>query len=115
MPEAKLAREAELPYAALASSTDYDCWHPSEAEVEVEHVLEVMRKNVALAAEAIRRVAGALPDPSKSPASSALKGAIMTAPDAIPKETLRARSDHRKVLSGLVIDPNQRGSSTNQS
>ncbi len=87
MPEAKLAREAELPYAAMCLVTDYDCWHPSEAAVEVEHVLEVMRKNVALAAEAIRRVAGALPDPTESPASRALAGAVMTAPDLIPKET----------------------------
>ena len=87
MPEAKLAREAELPYAAMCLVTDYDCWHPSEAAVEVEHVVEVMRKNVALAAEAIRLVAGALPDPRKSPAYVALAGAVMTAEEAIPHET----------------------------
>ncbi len=87
MPEAKLAREAELPYAAMCLVTDYDCWHPSEAAVEVEHVVEVMRKNVALAAEAIRLVAGSLPDPTKSPAFGALAGAVMTSPEAIPKET----------------------------
>jgi 5'-methylthioadenosine phosphorylase len=83
MPEAKLAREAELPFATLALSTDYDCWHETEEDVSVEAVLAVVRKNVALARRALAELSRALPDPAKSPATGALKGAIMTAPDAI--------------------------------
>jgi len=83
MPEAKLAREAELPFATLALSTDYDCWHESEEDVSVEAVLAVMKKNVGLARRAVGELARALPDPAASPATGALKGAIMTAPERI--------------------------------
>ncbi len=83
MPEAKLAREAELPYATLALSTDYDCWHDSHADVSVEAVIAVMKTNVVVAKKTIGELARALPDPTKSPAHGALKGAVMTAPDKI--------------------------------
>ncbi|HEY4119722.1 MAG TPA: S-methyl-5'-thioadenosine phosphorylase [Byssovorax sp.] len=84
MPEAKLAREAELPFATLALSTDYDCWHASEEAVTVEAVIAVLKKNVAAARETMKRLAASLPDLSKSPARGALANAVMTAPDAIP-------------------------------
>ncbi len=83
MPEAKLAREAELPYATLALSTDYDCWHESEEAVSVEAVMAVMKKNVVVAQRTLLELAQALPDPAKSPATGALRGAIMTAKDKI--------------------------------
>lgn len=83
MPEAKLAREAELPYALLALATDYDCWHESEEDVSVEAVLAVVHKNVALARRTVVELARALPDASKSRATGALRGAIMTAKDAV--------------------------------
>jgi 5'-methylthioadenosine phosphorylase len=83
MPEAKLAREAELPYATLALSTDYDCWHEGEEAVSVEAVVAVMKKNVVVAQRTLRELAGSLPDPAKSPATGAVRGAIMTAPDRI--------------------------------
>jgi len=83
MPEAKLAREAELPYATLALATDYDCWHESEEDVTVEAVLAVMRKNVSFARRALGELLRALPDPKKSRAHGALAGAIMTAPDKV--------------------------------
>jgi 5'-methylthioadenosine phosphorylase len=89
MPEAKLAREAELPYAALALSTDYDCWHESEEDVSVDRVLAVMQKNVVWARRAIARLAATLPDPTKSPAHKALSRAIMTSPGVITEETRR--------------------------
>lgn len=57
MPEAKLAREAELCYATMALATDYDCWHEEEEDVSVEAVLEIMRKNVAMARDMIRIIA----------------------------------------------------------
>jgi 5'-methylthioadenosine phosphorylase len=90
MPEAKLAREAELPYATLALSTDYDCWHATAESVTVEVVVATLRRNVELAKEVTRRLARALPDVSASPARGALRGAIMTAKDVIPEESRAA-------------------------
>ena len=92
LPEAKLAREAELPYALLALATDYDCWHESEEDVSVEAVLAVMGENVAKARTAIAQLARALPDCALSPARRALAPALMTAPDRIAPET-RSRLD----------------------
>ncbi len=92
LPEAKLAREAELPYALLALATDYDCWHESEEDVSVEAVLAVMKKNVVIARRAVAELARTLPDPSRSPASRALAGALMTARDRMAPAAL-ARLD----------------------
>lgn len=78
MPEAKLAREAQLPYATLALVTDYDCWHSVEAEVSVDAVLQVLKKNTALSHEIVRILAGSLPDPTRSPATRALQNAVIT-------------------------------------
>ncbi len=84
MPEAKLAREAELPYAVLALATDYDCWHDTEADVSVEAVVATVNANVATARRTILEVASTLPDPRASSAAfAALKNAIMTAPEKI--------------------------------
>lgn len=90
MPEAKLAREAELPFATLALSTDYDCWHETEEAVSVEAVLAVLRRNIGLAKAVARKVAENMPDVSESPARRALASAVMTAPSAISEES-RAR------------------------
>ena len=78
LPEAKLAREAELPYCTLAFATDYDCWHDAHDAVSVEAVLAVLGKNVALAKRTLALLARSLPDPSQSPATSALRNAILT-------------------------------------
>jgi 5'-methylthioadenosine phosphorylase len=80
MPEARLAREAELPYALLAMVTDYDCWRAGEEAVEVAVILEVMRQNAGCAQAALRHLAAALP-PGRdaSPIDRALDGAIVTA------------------------------------
>jgi 5'-methylthioadenosine phosphorylase len=90
LPEAKLAREAELPYASLAMVTDYDCWHQSEEAVTVEAVIRVLQQNVRTAREMIRALCPRLPDPSASPTSSALQNAIITAPEHISAATRRA-------------------------
>lgn len=80
MPEARLAREAELPYALLGMVTDYDCWRPDEAGVEVSHVLEVMHANARIAREALRALAAALPpERTPSPIDTALEHALITA------------------------------------
>jgi 5'-methylthioadenosine phosphorylase len=97
MPEAKLAREAELPFATLALSTDYDCWHATEETVTVEMVVATLRRNVDLAKDVARRVARSLPDVSQSPARGALRGAIMTARSAISEEA--------RVELGWLIAP----------
>ena len=86
LPEAKLAREAELPYATLAMATDFDCWHQGHDAVTVEAVIEVMNKNVQAAKEIIKKLAADLPDATKSPASSALAGAVMTDTSALSSQ-----------------------------
>jgi len=86
LPEARLAREAQLPYATLALVTDYDCWKTDEPPVSVEHIIALLHKNVALAQDVLRRAAGRFPDPSKSPASIALAHALMTSPDRMSDE-----------------------------
>lgn len=78
MPEARLAREAELPYAVLAMVTDYDCWREGEG-VGAEEVFAVMKANAALAREAVRRLVADLPpEREPSPVDRALDGAIVT-------------------------------------
>jgi 5'-methylthioadenosine phosphorylase len=83
MPEAKLAREAELPFCTLALSTDYDCWHEGEEAVTVEAVVATLRKNVALARATAVALGRNLPDVSASPATNALENAVMTDPATI--------------------------------
>ncbi|MBI5514895.1 MAG: S-methyl-5'-thioadenosine phosphorylase [Deltaproteobacteria bacterium] len=83
VPEAFLAREAELPYATLCLSTDYDCWRPHD-EVDVTAILAILKQNVERAQETLRALSGALPDPARSPARSALQYALLTRPEAVP-------------------------------
>lgn len=82
MPEARLAREAELPYAMLGMVTDYDSWR-DEDEADVAEIMAVMKRNVALARKVVQRLAASLPKArSASPIDTALDGAIITAPAA---------------------------------
>jgi len=86
MPEAKLAREAELPYATIAMVTDYDCWRENEAHVEVTNVLEIMRANSAKAKTAISNLAASLQGVTRTPSpqgiETCLDYALITAPEA---------------------------------
>jgi 5'-methylthioadenosine phosphorylase len=87
MPEARLAREAELCYATLAMVTDYDVWHESEADVSVDVVMSNLRANGEAAVAILRRLAeNGLPARVCS-CASALDFAIMTDPEAIPPST----------------------------
>ena len=99
LPEARLAREAELPYATLAMATDYDCWHEGHDAVTVNAVIAVMQRNVAKAKEIIVELAPAVPDPSGRAATSALAGAIITRPDSI---SAAARDKLRPLLGKYV-------------
>ena len=98
-PEARLAREAELPYATLAMATDYDCWHEEHDAVTVEAIIDVMRENVAKAKKIIAELAQSVPDPSGRPATSALAGAIITDPNSISA----AARDKLRLLIGKYI------------
>ncbi len=89
LPEAKLAREAEICYSTLALATDYDCWHVGEEAVTVEAVIAVMRRNVATARDVVRRAAALIAPDRTCPCATATRGAIMTDPAAIPEETRR--------------------------
>lgn len=92
LPEARLAREAGMSYCTLALATDYDCWHEEEAHVSVEAVVAVLKQNVAVAQRVIRGVAERLAGPgapAKSPFADIARGAVMTAPDAMPREARR--------------------------
>jgi 5'-methylthioadenosine phosphorylase len=84
MPEAKLAREAELPYAIVAMVTDYDCWHDDHDSVTVDAVIAVMKGNAANARKLIAAVATKL-EPERTPCplgvETMLDVAVMTAPD----------------------------------
>jgi 5'-methylthioadenosine phosphorylase len=86
LPEAKLAREAELCYATLALATDYDCWHSSHESVTVAQVVATMQKNVVMAREVIRNAALALArlGERRCGCGHALDAAVMTAPGQIP-------------------------------
>ncbi len=83
MPEAKLAREAELPYASVAMVTDYDCWHEEVAAVEVTDILRVLSENAHKAQALVRGLAGMLKKPrTPSPIDTCLDTAIITPPAA---------------------------------
>jgi 5'-methylthioadenosine phosphorylase len=87
LPEAKLAREAELCYATVALVTDYDCWHETEASVTVEGILDTLHKNVALAKRLLRAALTLATGPRTCPCARALEYAILTSPRAIPSRT----------------------------
>jgi 5'-methylthioadenosine phosphorylase len=102
MPEAKLAREAEITYATIAMVTDYDCWHPEHDAVDVAAVIAVAQRNAATAARLIARVARDFPaehEPCPVRSDRALDGAIMTAPFARDPE-LVAKLD---AVAGRVL------------
>lgn len=85
MPEAKLAREAEICYATLAMVTDYDCWHPGHADVEVSDIIQVLQANAAKSQDVIRHVARAMGSertPSPQGFDRVLDNAIITPPAA---------------------------------
>jgi 5'-methylthioadenosine phosphorylase len=96
MPEAKLAREAELCYATLALATDYDCWHASAADVDIGAILAILQRNVQLAQEVIARTVPQLQGTRTCPCSMALQTAIITDRAMIPTAV-------RERL-GLLID-----------
>lgn len=86
LPEAKLAREAEISYATLAAVTDYDCWHHSHGSVTVEMIIEYLHKNVGNAVKILKIAIPKAGKKKKFSAADALKCAIMTDPKMIPDQ-----------------------------
>ncbi|MBD1839872.1 S-methyl-5'-thioadenosine phosphorylase [Coleofasciculus sp. FACHB-64] len=88
LPEAKLAREAEIAYATLALVTDYDCWHPDHDSVTVEMVIANLQRNATNAQKVIQETVRRLSEnPPVSDAHSALKYAILTRLENVPAAT----------------------------
>ena len=94
IPEAKLAREAEMCYALLAMGTDYDCWHEEEEDVSVAAVLATLKANSEMGKSIVKETVRQLPAESECECLRAAQYAIITAPEAISPEA-KAR------LSGL--------------
>ena len=100
MPEARLAREAELPYALLAMVTDYDCWREDGDAVDVAQVVAQMQDNAELARKAVELFCRSLPrQRTPSPIDRALDNAVITAPDKRDRGAM-ARLD---AIAGRVI------------
>jgi 5'-methylthioadenosine phosphorylase len=89
VPEAKLAREAELCYATLALATDYDVWHATHAAVSVEAVVQNLLKNVETAKDVLRRVIPTVTPPRTCACPTLLQSAVITSPRAFPPATRR--------------------------
>jgi 5'-methylthioadenosine phosphorylase len=96
LPEAKLAREAEICYATVALVTDYDCWHPEHDAVTVDQVIENLQANAASAKALVRETVARIPEARACLCKDALKSAMFTAPEAIPP--------HRREELGPIID-----------
>jgi 5'-methylthioadenosine phosphorylase len=101
LPEAKLAREAELCYATVALVTDYDCWHQTEDPVTVEAILATLCQNVALAKRLLRAAVKSAASMMICPCQQALEHAIVTAPHAIPGALRRKLA----LLTDRVLPP----------
>jgi 5'-methylthioadenosine phosphorylase len=101
LPEAKLAREAELCYATIALVTDYDCWHETEEPVTVEAILATLCENVVMAKRLLRAAVKSAASTVACPCQQALEHAIVTAPAAIPAAARRklALLTHRVLPS----------------
>jgi 5'-methylthioadenosine phosphorylase len=92
MPEAKLAREAELCYATVAMVTDFDCWHPNHDAVTVDEIIKVLLTNADKARSMVKKVAPHLHNDGEAAACSchsALEHALITAPDARDPEMVK--------------------------
>jgi len=102
MPEAKLAREAEIRYCTVAMVTDYDCWHPDHEEVDVSMVIQTLQKNALNAQNMIKEVIKTFKDFSidKDPANDCLDVAIITDPKLRTKKTIKKLNN----IAGRVLN-----------
>jgi 5'-methylthioadenosine phosphorylase len=104
LPEAKLAREAELCYATVAMVTDFDCWHPDHDAVTVQDIIEVLTANAEKAKALVARLARDFPrehEPCPIGSDRALDTALITAPEARDKKLLKKLD----AVAGRVLKP----------
>ena len=102
MPEAKLAREAEIRYASVSMVTDFDCWHPDHENVDVQQVIKVLLGNAEKAKKMIKNIINNFEnhiDP-KDPTNNCLDVAIITAPEKRTQKTI----DKLKTVAGRVLE-----------
>ncbi len=101
MPEAKLAREAEIKYASVSMVTDYDCWHPDHDNVDVQSVIKVLLSNAQKAKNMIKNIIDNFEDhiDPKDPTPNCLDVAIITDPKKRSKKTI----DKLKTVAGRVL------------
>jgi 5'-methylthioadenosine phosphorylase len=101
MPEAKLAREAEIRYCTVAMVTDYDCWHPDHDEVDVSMVIKTLMQNASNAQNMIKEVIKSYKDFSadKEPANDCLNTAIITDPKLMTKKTI----EKLQYIAGRIL------------
>ena len=99
LPEAKLAREAEICYATLAFITDYDCWHETCEIVTIDMVLENLQRNAEMAKKILKMAITQIPEKRECQCATALKDAIITTPELIPSQ----RKEELALLIGKYI------------
>ncbi len=99
IPEAKLAREAEICYASIACVTDYDCWHEVHESVTIEMVISNLMKTLEVAKEVIKKASAQLPKRSDCGCATALKDAIITSRELIPQK----RKEELSLLIGKYL------------
>ena len=102
MPEAKLAREAEIRYASVSMVTDYDCWHPDHENVDVQQVIKVLLSNAAKAKNMIKNLIDNFENhiDEKDPTNNCLDVAIITTPEKRTQKT----KDKLKTIAGRVLN-----------
>ena len=102
MPEAKLAREAEIRYASVSMVTDFDCWHPDHENVDVQQVIKVLLENAEKAKKMIKNIIDNFEshiDP-KDPTNNCLDVAVITAPEKRTQKTI----DKLKIVAGRALN-----------
>jgi 5'-methylthioadenosine phosphorylase len=107
MPEAKLAREAEICYATVAMVTDFDCWHPDHDAVTVQDIIKVLMANAEKAKRLVARLAKDFPrehEPCPIGSDRALDNALITAPEARDAKLLKKLD----AVAGRIFDASQR-------
>ena len=87
LPEARLAREAEICYATIAFATDYDCWHQEAGDVSISDVLRILAQSTQTAKRVIRAAIGHIPEGRHCPCATALQHALITDRTMIPEKT----------------------------
>ena len=102
MPEAKLAREAEIRYASISMVTDFDCWHPDHENVNVQKVIQVLMGNASKAKQMVKKLINNFENhiDSEDPTNNCLDVAIITSPEKRTQKT----KDKLKTIAGRVLD-----------